>query len=83
MADLYVEALQNGRIRPEVMTRIRYEAPIKLSAALAKESQGIWKKVKRGQTREMSKQEGEGETPCGIRKLSWRKKSQRNSERPQ
>lgn len=72
LADLYVEALQNGRIR--------HEAPIKLSAVLAKESQGMWKKANgekaQGQKREVGRQEG------GKGNTMWNKKVKLEEKEP-
>lgn len=69
LANLYVEALSDERIRHNALK----EGPLRLSAAvsLAKESQGVWEKVKRGgkykcsveRLEEMGK---EGELPHGI-----------------
>lgn len=54
VADLYLEALQNERIRHDLMK----EAPVKLSAevALAKNSQWMWEKVKRKKVEERSRE---------------------------
>lgn len=65
MADLYVEAPQNERVQHNVIK----EAPVKLYAAvaLAKDSQGVWEKVKRKKAQERSqkvdRQVEEEETP--------------------
>ncbi len=55
LADLYVEALSDERVRHDVLK----EGPLRLSAAieLAKESQGVWEKVKRCGRKQILSQE--------------------------
>lgn len=71
LADLYVEPLQIERIWQDVIK----EAPVKLSAAvvLAKDSQGIWGKVKGKKAQEWSwkvgRREGRRRTPTWNRKV--------------
>lgn len=73
LADLYVEALGDERVRHDVLK----ERPLRLPVAveLAKESQGIWEKVKRcGKKQELSREVGRkgegGRPPRGIGRSS-------------
>lgn len=63
LADLYVEALSDERIRHDVLK----EGPLRLSAsvALSKESLGVWEKAKKGgKIQELGREVGrKGESP--------------------
>lgn len=78
LADLYVEALSDERVRHDVLK----EGPLRLSAAieLARESQGVWDKVKRCGKKQIPSQEA-GRRGVGGRAPVWKQRVKEEVDR--